>query len=297
MQLKDSYDLIVIGDQLSGFFLAAGAAQEGKRVLVLEESSSPHILHEIPSGRFLGDFACEPFLGLQSGTKIDQFLKSLGLYQNLDDLFLAHSPPMQFVDDDVRIDFSYQPASLHAEIRREFSRQQEEICRLIDGSILENGSFANAVQKSGLPVSFEKFGWLQAVLMGSISDRQLPYPQYKKILQLAAAGVRFPLGGRDALKERLQSRIQIHEGNIRRNTRVEEIVFEKGRLAGVLLSSYEGFIRSPLVFGAMASENFFSLVPKHLRSGKVSNWQQEKRATHWRLQFCLTVRKIVSQKD
>jgi hypothetical protein len=289
MQLRDSYDLIVIGDQLSGFFLAAGAAQEGKRVLVLEESSSSHLLHEIPSGRFLGDFACEPFLGLQSGSAIDLFLKSLGLYQNLDDLFPAHLPPLQFVDDAVRMDFSYQPESLKAEIFREFSTQQEEISRLIAGLVLENGSFPAAVQKLGLPVSYEKFGWLQAALVGSICDRQLPYPQYKKILQMAALGLRFPMGGRDALKERLQSRIQIHEGRIRRNTRVEEIVFEKGRLAGVLLSSYEGFIRSPMVIGAMASENFFALVPKQLQSNKVSNWQLAKKPTHWRLQFCLTV--------
>ena len=48
MKVGDSFDLIVIGDQLSGLFLAAGAAQQGMRVLVLEESNFPTVLYEAP---------------------------------------------------------------------------------------------------------------------------------------------------------------------------------------------------------------------------------------------------------
>lgn len=289
MQLKENYDLIVIGDQLSGLFLAAGAAQSGKKVLVLEESSSPYVANEIPSGKFLGDFACEPFIGIQTGNPIDQFLRSLGLYQNVDDLFFPHSPSLQIIQDRIRLDFSYDKNSLREEIGREFPTQKAEISRLLDGSVVETGSFSRAVQKVGLPTQFESYGWLHGLLYGAFADPELAYPQYKKICQLAEKSVRYPLGGRDALKERLLSRIKIFQGDLRRNTRVEEIVFEKGKLAGVLLSSYEGFVRAPYVIGAMAAENFFDLVPKQFQSEKTLQWKKRKRITGWRFQYCLLV--------
>jgi hypothetical protein len=290
MQLKDSYDLIVIGDQLSGLFLAAGAAQLGKKVLVLEESSNPLISYEIPTGRFLGDFACEPFIGLHADSPMDRFLKSLGLYQNLEDLFPAHSPYLQVVRDKLRLDFSYERNSLRSEIQREFIQNSQAVSDLLEGNILENGRFSSAVKKVNLPVDFEDYGWMQAVLYGALAGKDIYYPQYKRLFSLAANGVHYPLGGRDALKERLQSRIKIFLGDIRRNSRVEEIVFEKGKLAGVLLSSYEGFISSPKVIGAMAAENFFSLIPKQFQNAKIEQWQKRMRPTSWKLNFSVVLK-------
>jgi hypothetical protein len=290
MQLKDSYDLIVIGDQLSGLFLAAGAAQLGKKVLVLEESSTPLISYEIPTGRFLGDFACEPFIGLYADSPMDRFLKSLGLYQNMEDLFPSHSPSLQIVREKMRMDFSYQKENLRSEISREFLHSSKAISDLLEGNVLETGRFSAAVKKLNLPVDFEDYGWMQAILYGAVAEKDIYYSQYKKIISLAARGVHYPLGGRDALKERLQSRIKIFFGDIRRNTRVEEIVFEKGRLAGVLLSSYEGFIRSPKVIGAMAAENFFSLLPNQLRGTKIEQWQKLRRPNFWKFNFSLVVK-------
>ena len=139
MKVDEAYDLIVIGDQLSGLFLAAGAAQQGMKVLVLEESDFPTVLFEAPSGRLLADFIAEPLIGLQQGTKVDEFLKSLGLYQDLESLFPVHEPPVQLVTDGFRLDFSYSEAGLLEAVRREVQLPAERttaLARLLAGSIV-----------------------------------------------------------------------------------------------------------------------------------------------------------------
>lgn len=289
MQVRDSYDLIVIGDQLSGLFLAAGAAQAGKKVLVLEESSVPTVSYEIPSGRFLGDFVAEPLIGLREGSPADSFLRSLGLYQKLDDLFPFHEPPLQIAGKGYRFDFEGDPNVLGEELRREFPANAEALQKLLTGAVPQTSSFSRAVADLGLPVEWELFGWMQTALYGSIASLGLSYPAYKEVVSMASRSVRFPFGGRSALKERLLSRINVFGGNMKRSTRVEEIVFERGRLAGVLLSSYEGFVRSPMVVGAMGAKTFFDLVPSEFRNAKLAEAVKSIHPRFWRLSFTLLV--------
>jgi hypothetical protein len=286
MQVRDSYDLVIIGDQLSGLFLAAGAGQMGLKVLVLQDTSVPTVSYEQPSGRLLGDFSPEPVIGLQEGSAADGFLRSLGLYENLDELFPRHNPPMQVVGDRFRFDFSYNAAAMNAELAREFP-SSPGVSRLLSGEPLEKGAFSEVVAKAGLPVDFEIFGWLQAACYGALAPRDLSYPGYKEILSLAARGVRYPLGGRSALTENLMARIRAFGGAIKKNTRVEEIVFERGRLAGVLLSSYEGFVRSPLVVGAMGTGTFFHLIPKEFQSSALREAVKRIHPRFWRFSFTL----------
>jgi hypothetical protein len=292
VQVSGAYDLIVIGDQLSGLFLAAGAAQAGLRVLVLEESSVPTVAYEAPSGRLLGDYLAEPFIGLHDGAAVDTFLKSLGLYQNIDDLFPKHEPPLQVVGRGMRLDFSYDPLVLDANLTAEFARRPGLLAglrRLLPGLVVEKGSFARAVAAVGLPVEEERWGWLQAALYGAVADPQLSYVHYKEVLGLAARSVRFPLGGRSALRERLQARVKVYGGTIKRATRVDEIVFEQGKLAGVLLSSYEGFVRAPLVAGALGARTFFHLVPEEYRPASLKTAVARVHPRFWRLSFTLLV--------
>ncbi len=290
MQVRGAYDLIVIGDQLSGLFLAAGAAQAGQKVLVLEEVSTLSILYEIPSGRLLGDFIVEPAIGLQKGSAIDQFLGSLGLYQELQDLFPLHEPPLQVVAPGMRLDFSYQPEALSANLAQALAMEPEKrtrFARLLSGTEVSKKSFAELVAELGLPVTYEAFAHLQLALFGSLVPENMSYLSYKKVIDYAARGLRFPLGGRSALKERLLNRVLVYGGNIKRSTRVEEIVFERGRLSGVLLSSYEGFVRSRRVAGAMGARRFFELIPKDLRPKKLQEAIRRERPIFWRLNFTI----------
>src|SRR5262245_17432527 len=157
MKVGESYDLIVIGDQLSGLFLAAGAAQQGKKVLVLEESNFPTVLYEAPSGRLLGDFVAEPAVGLCEGTPVDAFLRSLGLYQEIDQLFQKHEPPLQVVSRGLRLDYSYSPKEFGAALAREVQLPEDglnSLRRLLSGEIPSKQPFSALVAELGLPVGY-----------------------------------------------------------------------------------------------------------------------------------------------
>lgn len=292
MQVKGQYDLIIVGDQLSGLFLAAGAAQAGKRVLVLEGHSTPTVLYEVPSGRLMGDHVVEPVIGLEDGSKVDSFLKSLGLYQSVNDLFPCHDPALQVVAKKLRLDFGYDYAKLRSVAVEEFAlpnAQLDKFCRALTGQIVSKRPFSEVIASIPLPVEWENFGWLQTMLFGAMAPRALPYPAYKEVVDLAARGIRFPVGGRSALKERLLSRILVFGGSVKKNTWVEEIVFEKGRLSGVLLSSYEGFVRSPVVVGNMGARTFYELIPSAFRSKRLGEAVSRIRPRHWRMSFTLLV--------
>lgn len=292
MRGEEAYDLIVIGDQLSGLFLAAGAAQQGMKVLVLEESNFPSVLHEVPSGRLLGDFNAEPAIGLFEGSPVDSFFKSLGLYQQIDQLFPMHEPPLQIVGDGLRLDFSYDSKALGESLAREVHLPQERregLQRLLAGEVVSKKPFAQVVSELNLPVSFELLGPLQAALYGSLIPPAMSYGDYRQLITQCAQGVRFPLGGRGALKERLLSRVQIFGGRIRRSSHVEELVFERKRLSGVLLSSYEGFVRSNRVVGAMAAQTFARLIPEKMRPRRLEEAVGRIRPCAWKLGFTLLV--------
>lgn len=286
MPVKDSYDLIVIGDQLSGLLLAAGAAARGQRVLVLQESSVPPAQYA-EDGSFLGDSLTEPVIGLQEGSQADLFLRSLELYEKLPDLFRRHEPALQVVGEKFRLDLTYEPGGLERETKREFG--VSDLHRLLDGSIVQKGSFHDAVTATGVPVDFGFFGWMQATAFGSVASQDLAYPAYKDLIQFASRGVRYPVGGRAALQERLFARIAAFGGTVRRATRVEEIVFERGKLAGVLLSSYEGFVRSRNVVGAMGAKTFLHLVPEALRPSRLLEAVHTLQPRFWRFSFTLVI--------
>jgi hypothetical protein len=296
MRVEEAYDLIVIGDQLSGLFLAAGAAQRGQKVLVLEQSNFPTVLYEAPSGRLLGDFLAEPTIGLFENSPVDAFLKSLGLYQELDQLFPRHEPPLQILSDGFRLDCTYDPASFGRNLAREVQLEGEpleNLRRVLGAEIPSKKTFSKLAAEQGVDVAYECLGPLQAALYGSLLPGDIGYPEYRELWQLCARGVRFPVGGRGALKERLLSRLQVFGGSLRRSSHVEELVFEKGRLAGVLLSSYEGFVRSNRVVGAMAASTFGRLVPKEMRGRGLEEAMRGVRPRGWKLGFTLLVPEAV----
>jgi len=292
MKVDEAFDLIVIGDQLSGLFLAAGAAQQGMKVLVLEESNFPTVLFEAPSGRLLADFIAEPVIGLQHGSKVDTFLQSLGLYQELDLLFPLHEPPVQLVSNGFRLDFSYKEATFAEVVKREIQLPTEKnaaLAQLLAGGVASKKSFAELVAEQELPVAFEALGDIQAALYGSMLPFHLEYADYQEIIGKAHQSVRYPVGGRGAIKERLLSRLQLFGGSLRRASHVEEIVFERRRLSGVLLSSYEGFVRSHRVVGAMAAGSFARLLPENMRARRLNDLVSKVRPRAWKLGFTLLV--------
>lgn len=294
MQVKNRYDLIVVGDQLSGYFLAAGAAQAGFSVLVVEGSATPQAIYEVPSGKFLDDLSWEPFFGLNEDGHVDKFLRSLGLYEKAEELFPLFNPSVQILAGNSRVNYSYSMESMQREWRREFPAWGAGLARLAQESFnphfkAETHPLAELIEQVGLPVSAEKLGQVQIALCSSLLPKNALCSSYRLSLQRSMAGIRYIMGGKGSVKERLVSRLQVHGGAIKRGAWAEEIVFEKGQLAGVLLSSFEGFVRSQQVVGAMASKRFLDLVPAPLRPKNVVEEVNTLRPKFWRLSFCLRV--------
>ena len=290
MRVRSEYDLIVVGDQLAGFFLAAGAAQAGFEVLVIEGTVVPTALYELPSGRFLTDLICEPLLGLSAASKEDEFLKSLGLYSELGELFPTFSPPLQVITPKWRVDYSYDAKDLEREFARELGINVNSLVKLISAQAVSKKHFVDVAADLKLPVEWEKLGALQLALYGSAEPAEIPYSAYKKVVDLAKrGGVRYAIGGRSALKERLSSRIQVYNGTIKRNAWVEEIVFEHNRLTGVLLSTYEGFVKSPIIVGSMKAKTFLDLVPTAIRPKRLVDSVSDIEAKYWRMSFNVVI--------
>lgn len=297
MRIHDQYDLIVIGDQLSGYILGAMAAQAGKRVLIIEGNTKESSLYAKPSGQFLGELYWEPVLGLDSGSEMDRALRGLGLYDELNALFPLLSPSVQVISDHCRIDFDYDLDRLMDEWLRECPYEKESLCRMTQdwlgrhGSVFGSSSFSSLLQKHDLNLAWQQIGQVHSLLYGSILFEDIPMNVIREITDNAAKGVRFVRGGIDVLKERLISRLQLFGGQVKRDTWVEEIIFEKGRLSGVLLSTYEGFVRTNAVVGSMGAGRFVDLIPPENRSESLLYELKRLHPTHWRFCYSITLPK------
>jgi len=287
MQVEERYDLVVVGDQISGFFLAAGAAQAGLKVLMIEGSVTSTAMYEVPSGNFLTDLVWEPLIGLSENSKLHNFFHSLGLYQDPEELFPLFSPSVQMISPDARFDYFYDSEKQFQEFDREFPQKSALLKEWNKKITTHQGNFATTLEQVGLGVEWERFGALQMALYGAYLPKNLQSSTYRALSKGAAEGVRYPVGGRAALKERLLGRLQVFGGKLKRNTWVEEIVFEKGKLAGVLLSSFEGFVRSSQVIGAMGAKNFFSLIPKEFQSKKLKKELNSIQPRYWRMSYTI----------
>lgn len=290
MQVDEHYDIVVVGDQLSGFFFAAGAAQAGFKVLVIEGTTSSTAIYEGSSGNFLTDINWEPVIGISPDSKLSGFLKSLGLYQEIDDLFPAFNPPVQLVSPRARIDYSYEKSTLQKEFEREFPKNAslQKLAEKMHHPQNEK-YFADVVEKTGLGVEWEQLGNIQAALYGSFLPEHLRTNTCQSLIRRANSSVRYVMGGRSALKERLVGRLQVFGGKLKRNTWVNEIIFEKNKLSGVVLSSFEGFVRCSLVVGAMGANSFLKLVPSENRSTAILAEASAISPRFWRMTFSLRV--------
>lgn len=293
MQVGESYDVIVIGNQLSGYLLAAAAAERGKRVLVIESQVRESALFEKPSGDFMLDLHWEPLIGLAKGGEEDAFLRRLGVYAELTDVLPELDPPLQFISPRSRVDFSYRAEDGLAEWTREFPEEAGRIHDLQTKIIAQAGGghrrVLDLVEQVGLSPSWAGLADLQSPLYGSLVPGESRVGLANFYLTNAAKSVRFLIGGKDAFREILIARLKGYGGKVKRDARVEEIVFEGGRLVGALLSSFEGFVRSPVVIGNMNASSLLGLVPERLRAPSLANEVAALTPRYWRFNFSVRV--------
>ena len=96
------------------------------------------------------------------------------------------------------------------------------------------------------------------------------------------------------LKENLWENLQNLGGQVKESGWVEQVLFEKRRLKGAFLSSFEGFVQAKTVLGAMDPFHLHSLVVEIDRP-EISQFEQKKfhsiSPTHFRFTLPLKVKK------
>ncbi len=294
MRVGNSYDLVVAGGELGGYLLATAVAHNGKKVLVVDPDLSQSFFLESQKPAPVTDFSYDPIIGLYSGSTVDRFLRKVGLYKNMDDLFLNCTPALQLISGSGRVNFSYPMGEMEKEWTREFPKYAQPLKILSsslskDRSIRTHKKFDFMVKKSGLSSHWAHLGRIQAPLYGMLNPKSIPLGLVRTYLQYASHGVHYCMNNRQAMKKTLIERLHHAGGKVKSAAGVGEIIFERKKLMGVLLSSFEGFVKTKQVVGAMNSRNFMNLLPPEYRYPSLVNEVNGLKPSYWRFNFMVKV--------
>ena len=118
------YDVVVIGGQLAGALSAALLAKHGYRVLLVE--------HDVIGAGYEHDGFLLPFAPfvsppLKAVPEAEEAYTDLGITTQLSRSLRPHSPELQLVLPDHRIDLQHEPARRLAELTREFNGSGESV--------------------------------------------------------------------------------------------------------------------------------------------------------------------------
>ncbi len=271
-----SYDVVVIGSGAGGLSAALPLAQAGKRVLVVEQ-------HEVPGG-YTQSFTLEGYQfspgvhyigGLQPGGSMRRIYEGLGVSQDLE--FCEMNPDGYdhiFIGDE-RFDLPKGEDRLIETLQEAFPHEADGIEAYIT-LVRELMEALSAVRKLGsLPEAWEATKaaallarWvgrtgadliekhvsdpvLQGVLAGQAGDHGLPPSQVSAVVHAGIThhyldGAWYPRGGGMAIPRAFVRALARAGGEIRLSTRVERIIIEDGRVAGVGLDDATE-VRAPVV--------------------------------------------------
>lgn len=260
-----SYDLIVIGDDISGLIAATLCAKRGMRVLVLRHGGRPASYqlgpHRLPVEPL-------PFCGLSSPA-IKRVLAELHLAHSLKRKLDERPVSFQFVAPDVRIDVGMDDEQLAGELERELgdaelalevSRGAADISEHFDAVLGGDSEFPpigfwkrREVGRSASKVSEDALAWfaqleshdlaaafigLPAILGTRTGPATLSAAACARSFQLWRQGAPRLHGDWETLRELLQEKLTQGNGEIK-SARVTELTFSWGKVNGVRLDSGE----------------------------------------------------------
>lgn len=266
--MSDSfYDAVVLGTDLSPLCCGALLAKRGFRVLVLGQD-------DVRPRYDVGPFSLQrhPFVGPSAQSPLmRRILAELGLSQTFRQASQTPELPFQVAMPRHRFDLALDPATLSAELEREFpkvKRPIEDFHRLagkvatqLDGLLerdrvwpaekfFEHQEFARASAAAGLgregdipdPLAEfpdeHPFRLLVRAVVRFADDIDAPQPATLRMLHLYNNLYRRSArmdGGLDPLRELFIDRIRSHSGEVRLGERASRILVRRGRTVGVRL--------------------------------------------------------------
>ncbi len=322
MRLADHYDVICAGGGLSSYLCAALLAKRGKRVLVIDDED------QALSRRYDSGFVFDPdfatFTGLQDSAALGLSLKDLGI----DAPFQLADAIIQVMTPEYRIVFSKDQVAVQTEVRRELAnagagvgdffgllgRAGQEVPSFVEGALAPGqgrtadtsawkkfwGRYYPLIQSEkpvalsrGLPDGVaEVCENLGAAILGAMTyaaPLNLGCEQSMRGLALCLQDHGYFSGGLEALESRMAEIVIAAGGGVKKDTRVESLIAEEGKIVGVLLSSFEGIIRSDVVVIASRLKRLYATLPVGMRDSTLVRNLSRVVPSSWRFTLSVTV--------
>lgn len=282
------WDAVVIGSGIGGLSCAGALAARGRKVLVLEQASSPGgYLSSFRRADFVFDSAVDCIAGMDPDGLLTWLLRSLGVDKEIQSVRLDPIRWSRFPGGEVRVD-----ADLKAYIERlcgmfpsertgilSHFRRMEEIFSDIERelqSVREDDG-----RPRTFPASFARYGnaTYSELLKEEIADRRLaailsdrcPFlgisPERVSAIRMSTlvmsyfrSGAYRPIGGHQRLADVIVKGIRGKGGVLQTGKLVRKILVERGRCTGVETECGELYRCRHVVSNAAARETFSRLL-------------------------------------
>lgn len=289
-----AWDTIVIGSGSGGLTAAVALARAGQRVLVLEQ-------HYLPGG-FCQSFALEGFRwspgvhyvgGLGPGGSLRRLYEGLGLGDDLEFCEMNVEGFDHFLVEDERFDVPKGFARYFARLCERFPHEREglteyfRVVRAVNEAVCDNDlrlSFPEILAVPFRAPALLRWGFrtqgalldktirdpmLRAFLSAQsgnhgLSPSRVSLPLHASMITHYYDGAYYPRGGAKRIPMAMIKALRRRGGQIRMRARVQRILVEGGRAAGVELASGERITAGSVVSNADPAVTFGSLLPPDL---------------------------------
>ncbi len=270
--INNNFDVIIIGSGIGGLTSAAFLAKDGKKVLVLEQHSLPGgYLHGFYRKKIFFDSAVYSIAGCGENGYITHVLKKLSLEKELK--FIEYKSIYKLISPIGEYTLPVGIDNFYNYLSNLFPDQSTNIKRFIDEGIIlynlfEKEKFDEEIDQEKYREMLSKWGTknYKDFIDSFITDEKLAFILYSMWIFCALPDSRASAlyatlmlfvhiiesthyidGGCDKLAKMLVKYIESHNGIVRCNSMVDEILFEDGLAKGVVLSSGESYFSKSVI--------------------------------------------------
>ncbi|HRK01680.1 MAG TPA: hypothetical protein PLH57_03380 [Oligoflexia bacterium] len=329
MQISERYDVICVGGTFSSYLAAAILSTAGCRVLVIDpqEGCVPHDV----DGRTIFDPDLTPIWGLEFDSSLSRTLSNLGILGTPDALpYVSLGGLSQVLNPAHRVKLSFDSNKLLQELKLEIPDSHGVLTELFEKLVQaahEIPRYSSLVQNPAQMASQElaktlKFwgvygaaalgkdqalhdllgkkssianAFLSGLIatLGPVSSKNVGTEQVLRTLSVAIRGQAFWRGGVESLKATLR-RVAVQNGtHLVLRAQVDGLLYEKDRVRGVQLSSYDGVVFADYTILTTHLRKTYQTLPSVVADPTVMRSLNRVVPSHWRYTIAVSLNRDV----